>query len=205
MASHSFKRALTPADCTLIEEDLTIFDLPNLSQTSEECQRVLLRPKEYPIRKVLEPLIITQTTPRYELPLRQVLSEPLEVQRTLKAREFQKLLKHKQPKTPRKAKSLTRALSSRHPILSSSTSLLPKKFDHLHSQQLPSSLLLSSGGRSQVKVQALGQSMKVQEHSALRLKNIENRYFCSDNVQVGVLASHRAVKALVRSASKGKS
>jgi hypothetical protein len=77
MALHNFKRALTPADCTLIEENLTIFDL--LSQTSEECQRVLLRPKEYPVRKVLEPLIITQTVPRYELPMRQVLSEPLEV------------------------------------------------------------------------------------------------------------------------------
>ena len=79
MALHNFKRALTPADCTLIEENLTIFDLPNLSPTSEECQRVLLRPKEYPVRKVLEPLIITQTIPRYELPLSQVLSESLEV------------------------------------------------------------------------------------------------------------------------------
>ena len=75
MASHNFKRALTPAECILIEENLTIFDLPNISQTSEEGQRVLLRPKEYPIRKVLEPLIITQTFPRQEFPLREVLSE----------------------------------------------------------------------------------------------------------------------------------
>jgi hypothetical protein len=206
MASNNFKRALTPAECTLIEENLTIFDLPNISQTSEEGQRVLLRPKEYPIRKVLEPLIITQTFPRQEFPLLKVLCGKSEVQRTLKARTFLKEPKDNHPKTPSKTRSLSRALTARPPNLSSSTNLLPKKYDHLHSQHQPSSVLLSSRGRSQVKVQALGQSMKVHEHSALRLKNIETRYFCSDNAKEGGgIVSHRVGKTPVRTASKGKS
>ena len=66
--SNLLKRTLTPDDCTLIVDDAhTIFDLPSTSMLSEDLayQRVLLRPKVYPPRKVLEPLIMV-TTPTIE-------------------------------------------------------------------------------------------------------------------------------------------
>ena len=37
--------------------------------------------------------------------------------------------------------------------------------------------MVSRNAHSQVKMQAIGQSMKVNEAQSLRLKNIENRYF----------------------------
>lgn len=68
MAYLHFKQ-LTAAAADINEDQLTIFDIPNLSQVSEELPppRVLLKPKVYPTRKVLEPLIMTSLTPKGEV------------------------------------------------------------------------------------------------------------------------------------------